>query len=70
MADFKAAGFSTIEINRIIGAVMEANALDEAKLEKARAGFLRGQRPVQEKSPTPTTEQPSLPSGEPAKDSE
>jgi hypothetical protein len=68
--DFKNAGFSSVEINRIVGAVMEANALDEKKLEKAREVFIRGQHPVQEKSSTPTTEPQSTPSGEPANDSE
>ena len=37
------AGFSAIEVGRICGAVMQANSLDEAKLEAARAVFLRGQ---------------------------
>jgi hypothetical protein len=41
--ELKDAGFSEIEINRIGNACMEANALDEAKLEAARQSFLRGQ---------------------------
>jgi hypothetical protein len=69
MDDFKAAGFSSIEINRIVGLVMEANALDEAKLEKAREVFLRGQRQEQENSSIPTSEPAITQSGEPAKDS-
>jgi hypothetical protein len=69
LADFKAAGFSGIEVNRIVALVMEANALDETKLEKAREVFLRGQRQEQENSSTPVIEQASSPSGEPAKDS-
>jgi len=36
------AGFSTVEISRIGNAVLEANALDEAKLEAARQSFLHG----------------------------
>ncbi len=40
--ELQAAGFSTIEINRIGNAVLEANALDEAKLEAARQSFLHG----------------------------
>ena len=40
--EFKKAGFSQVEINKIGNAAMEANALDEAKLDKARADFLRG----------------------------
>ena len=43
--DFKSAGFTTIEINRIVGAVMAANALDEVKLQQAREVFLRGRVP-------------------------
>lgn len=42
--DFQAAGLSTIEVNRVMQVVMEANALDESKLEAARQVFLRGQR--------------------------
>lgn len=42
--DFQGAGLSTIEVNRIMQVVMEANALDESKLEAARQVFLRGQR--------------------------
>lgn len=41
--EMKAVGFSDIEINRVGNAVMQANALDEAKLEAARQSFLRGQ---------------------------
>jgi hypothetical protein len=41
--EMKAAGFSDVEINRIGNVCMEANALDEAKLDAARASFLRGQ---------------------------
>lgn len=42
--DFQNAGLSTIEANRIMQVVMEANSLDESKLESARQVFLRGQR--------------------------
>jgi len=41
--EMQAAGFSEIEINRVCNACMEANALDESKLEAARQSFLRGQ---------------------------
>lgn len=54
--DFTKCGLATVEINRIIQAVMEANALDENKLEAARQVFLRGQRQVVEKSSGPVTE--------------
>jgi|AntRauTorckE6833_2_1112554.scaffolds.fasta_scaffold79464_2 hypothetical protein len=41
--ELEAAGFSHVELNLIGNAVMQANALDEEKLEKARQSFLRGQ---------------------------
>lgn len=41
--EMKQAGFSSIEVNRVCNAVMEANCLDENKLESARQVFLRGQ---------------------------
>lgn len=43
MDELKAAGISDVECNRIVGCVMMANALDEAKLKSARENFLRGQ---------------------------
>ena len=42
--EMKSAGFSDVEINRIGNICMEANALDEAKLDAARQSFLRGQQ--------------------------
>lgn len=41
--EFKEAGFSPMEVSRITDAVLEANALDEEKLEAARKVFLHGQ---------------------------
>ena len=41
-ADLKNAGLSEIECSRVLGLVLEANCLDEAKLRKARELFLRG----------------------------
>lgn len=41
--ELMAAGLSETEVNRIIGAVMVANSLDEDKIEAARKAFLRGQ---------------------------
>ena len=38
-----AAGLSEIECNRVVGLVLEANALDEAKIKAARDNFLLGQ---------------------------
>ena len=40
--DFKSAGLNMIEINKICQGCMEANALDEEKLDKARKLFQRG----------------------------
>ena len=67
--ELKEAGISAIEINRIVACVMQANSLDEAKLEKARESFLLGlaENP-KEKSSGPDTEPSTTPSGEPAKD--
>jgi hypothetical protein len=42
--DLKQAKFSVVEINRIHRLVLEANCLDEAKLEEARKSFLLGMR--------------------------
>jgi hypothetical protein len=64
--DFRKAGFSTIEINRIVATVMAANALDEAKLEQARRVFLRGQAQARNESSGQSTEPENTPSGEPA----
>lgn len=42
--EFRSAGFSHVEIQRIIGLVMEVNCLSEEKLEWARSVFLAGQQ--------------------------
>jgi len=61
------AGFSVSELNRITNAALQANALDEEKIEAARQVFLRG--PVEAKSTNgPSTPQPSSSSGSPAQD--
>lgn len=41
--ELQEAGISETECNRILGAVMGANALDERKIEEARKSFLLGQ---------------------------
>ncbi len=41
-SDLKTAGLSDVECNRVLGLVLEANCLDEAKLKKAREVFLQG----------------------------
>ena len=40
--DLKAAGLSDVECSRVLALVIEANCLDEAKLQKARLLFLAG----------------------------
>ena len=40
--DLKVAGLMQVECNRIVSLVMQANCLDEAKLDKARELFQRG----------------------------
>lgn len=58
--DFKAAGLTTIEINRVVQCVMRANSLDEDKLEQARKVFLLGQAQAQKESSGLSTEQANM----------
>ncbi|TXH41121.1 MAG: hypothetical protein E6Q97_38170 [Desulfurellales bacterium] len=44
--EFKKAGLSEVEINKITLTVMQANSLDESKLQAAREAFLLGQQVV------------------------
>lgn len=64
------AGFSAIEINHIGNAVLEANALDEEKLEAARQVFLLGQAAAQKSTSGQSTQAQNSQSGTPASDSE
>ena len=64
--DLKSGGLTQVECNRVLALVLEANALDEAKLQKARELFLAGQGPVPEEFSSPQSERPSSPSGGPA----
>jgi hypothetical protein len=64
--DLKNGGLTQIEVNRVLGLVLEANALDEAKLAKAREVFLVGQAPMPAEFSGPATAPASMPSGEPA----
>jgi hypothetical protein len=64
--DLKSAGFTQIECNRIVALVLEANCLDEAKLEKARKLFLLGPQTVNVATSGPSTEPATTQSGEPA----
>ena len=64
--DLKNAGLTQVECNRVLGLVLEANALDEAKLQKARQVFLVGQAPMPAEFSLPLNAQQSSLSGEPA----
>lgn len=66
--DLREGGFSEIECSRVLALVMEANALDEAKLRQARETFLLGQAQEQQESSGLASEQSSTPSGELAQD--
>lgn len=66
--DLKNGGLTQIEVNRVLGLVMEANALDEAKLAKAREVFLVGQAPMPPEFSGPVSEPANTPSGKPAND--
>ena len=46
--ELEEAGFTQIEINRLIQGVMEINLLDDTKLEEARLRFLASQSPKAE----------------------
>lgn len=64
--DLKQAGVTQIECNRVISLVLEANCLDEAKLEKARQVFQLGQQMANAGISGQSTEPATTPSGEPA----
>lgn len=53
--ELRESGFSEIEVNRICNICMQANALDEAKLEAARQSFLRGQAEAEKSTSGPST---------------
>ncbi len=64
--DLKNAGLSQFECNRVTALVLEANSLDDEKIEKARAVFLAGQEQVAASNSGPATEQANTSSGVPA----
>lgn len=67
--ELKDSGFSIMEINRIINAVMTANCLNETKLEEARENFLRSlASPEAMISSIPNGEKSNSQSGELVKD--
>jgi hypothetical protein len=63
--EFLANGFTLVECNRIQHLTFEANCLDEAKLEKAREAFLRGQEPVPSEYSGQSIAPETSPSGKP-----
>ncbi len=56
LEEMKASGFSSVEVNRVSQASMQANALDESKLEEARQVFLRGQAEETKSTSGPQTQ--------------
>lgn len=64
--DLKQCGFTQHECNLVVGLVLSANQLNEAKLEQARELFVLGQEELADESSSQSTEQASTPSGEPA----
>ena len=64
-ADLKAGGFTATERNRVFALCLEANSLDEKKIQQAREVFLRG-RLEDKDSTSQSTGQPTSQSGEPA----
>lgn len=63
--DLKEAGLTQVECNRVAALVLEANALDEEKLNKARESFLAGQEVTLLQSSGQVSEQETTPSGVP-----
>lgn len=66
--DLEAAGFNSIEVQRILVCCLQANSLDESKLKAARDSFLAGAAKL-EKFSGQDSEQESTQSGEAASDS-
>lgn len=64
------AGFSEIEIGRIITGVMTANCLDEVKMEEARKRFYAREAEEAKRSASPKDAQDSTPPGGQQKDSD
>jgi len=62
--DLRAAGLTQVESNRVLALVLEANALDDEKLAKAREVFLVGQAPMPAEFSGPQNEPVNTPSGE------
>jgi hypothetical protein len=56
--ELRDAGFTQVEINRIMGLVLDANCLNEERLEKARAVFLLGQEAEKQSTSTGPNSEP------------
>ena len=65
-ADLKNGGLSQFECNRVTALVLEANSLDDEKLDKARAIFLAGQQQEAASYSGQASEPASTSSGGPA----
>jgi hypothetical protein len=52
MDELREAGFSEVEVNRVVQGVMDANCLNEDRIEEARQRFLASQQEALEKSST------------------
>jgi len=67
--ELAAAGFTAVEITRIVNQTMEANSLNEEAVDKAREAFLAGQQAQPEQESRQTDDQESTASGESVKGS-
>lgn len=65
--ELQQAGFSTVEVNRVLRGVFEANALDEEKIEAARKRFLALEAEKAHQESIRQAEQQSTASGDSAK---
>lgn len=63
--EFRESGLSDMEVTRIVNGVMTANALNESKIEEARARFLAGEQVAKEGLSSLKDELNLMPSGEP-----
>jgi hypothetical protein len=64
--EMKTSGLSPAEINTIVQTVITANGLNQQKIDEALERFLAGQARLPENASSPSTEQQTTPSGEPA----
>lgn len=64
--ELKEAGFSEVEVNRVVQGVMDANCLNEDRIDEARQRFLASQQEALEAQSTPADAPSSTQSGESA----